>query len=116
MFETELISKLKSIADKHNITLHENWSVSKNVEHLVEGLALKSPIGKVAVLVDEYDAPITNNLTESQLEWAEANMQIVQSFFRPREIHKHETTQTHCRECAYVLNAARAGLRPHSYS
>ena len=83
MFETELISKLKSIADKHNITLHENWSVSKNVEHLVEGLALKSPIGKVAVLVDEYDTPITNNLTKSQLEWAEANRQIVQSFFRP---------------------------------
>ena len=27
---------------------------------------------------------------------------------------KHETAQTHCRGCASVLNAGRAGSRPHS--
>ena len=27
---------------------------------------------------------------------------------------KQETTQTHCRGCASVLNAGRAGSRPHS--
>ena len=43
------------------------WFLSRDVSELVKGLVERSPSGKVAVLINEYDAPITNNLMTIRL-------------------------------------------------
>ena len=81
-FNETLLRTLGRIATENEIKLVGKY-VSEDVSLLVEQLAKKSPSGKVAVLVDEYDAPITNNLTENKWEWAKANRDIIRSFFQP---------------------------------
>ena len=68
---------LDAIADKYEITLKENVNSGKFKE-LIETLSVK--VGKVVVLIDEYDKPIIDYLG-TDTEKAVENREILKSFY-----------------------------------
>ncbi len=74
-FEASLMRKIENFAGDHQIKI-KNPSLKEGLKSLVSQLAQKE---KVAVLVDEYDQPIINNL--SNLDVCEQNRDTLKSFF-----------------------------------
>lgn len=73
--EASLKRKLESIAKSYNKSITMS-SLQEGFINLIERL---SEIGKVVVLVDEYDKPLIDNL--SSLEVAQANRDLLRGFF-----------------------------------
>ena len=63
-FEESLLSKLNNVAKNYNITLKEISKVKSVFENLI--VALNEQYGKVVVLVDEYDKPLSDNVNNQE--------------------------------------------------
>ncbi|MCB9093250.1 MAG: AAA family ATPase [Halobacteriovoraceae bacterium] len=74
-FERDLKEKLQEISEDHKISI-KGPSIKSYLRKMIAGLAKNNP---VVVLVDEYDQPIINNL--SNLKVAEKNRDILKKFF-----------------------------------
>ncbi len=68
--------ELENIAKMNNLVLSETPSISACLKNLVMQL---SKTGKVAVLIDEYDAPLVNNLKDPAI--ADACRDILRPFY-----------------------------------
>ncbi|MDR2459200.1 MAG: AAA family ATPase [Deltaproteobacteria bacterium] len=77
LFEEGLLSKLSAIAKKANLEIKEK-SPYLYFGSLIGALREKYN-SKVAILIDEYDAPVTRNMGD--LNVAQANAQILHNFF-----------------------------------
>ncbi len=54
-----------NIAEKYGIEINEKLPYNRALKALIEGLAKKE---KVVILIDEYDSPLTNNISSKKLE------------------------------------------------
>jgi hypothetical protein len=77
--ENNILSLIESIAKKNNIELIEKKSYTLKFKELIEELSKLSETKKIVVLIDEYDAPIIDNLNDPKL--ADANRIILQNFY-----------------------------------
>jgi hypothetical protein len=59
--EKEIMIQLQNIANEYNVALEEKISLQTCFNQLIEKL---SAINKVAVLIDEYDKPIIDHITD----------------------------------------------------
>jgi hypothetical protein len=75
IFKLDLIRTLNEIAAEHNVTL-KGVSPANYLENLIKKLHVK---GKVVVLIDEYDKPLLDNI--SNMEVAQANCEILRQFY-----------------------------------
>jgi predicted AAA+ superfamily ATPase len=69
---------IKYKADEQNVSITSN-SYDMMLEQLLKGLSKKHGVGAV-ILVDEYDAPVTKNISDRKL--ALANRDILHDFFQ----------------------------------
>ncbi|KZX17221.1 ATP-binding protein [Methanobrevibacter filiformis] len=75
----DLENTIETIAKSYNISLNEKVSVRKKFSNLIMKLYIST--GKeVVVLIDEYDAPILDNINNEEL--ADANREVIESFYR----------------------------------
>lgn len=75
-FENSLSWKLHDIAKKYNISLETAPTTNEQLSHLIKQLA---HINKVVILIDEYDKPILDHI--SDLEKAEAMKKTIASMY-----------------------------------
>jgi len=79
---TKLKESLKQFLNKtalsYNVTLDEKKTYKESFAELIETL---SSIGKVVLLVDEYDKPITEYMEASKLEKAKNIRKVLKNFF-----------------------------------
>ncbi|MGL5893133.1 MAG: AAA family ATPase, partial [Bacteroidales bacterium] len=68
LFTNELNDSLYKIADSLNIALARNISSGLLFRDILHNAASQSPTGKVVLLIDEYDAPLVNNIDAPHLE------------------------------------------------
>jgi hypothetical protein len=76
--EAVLINKLRRITDAHDLRITATPESSEYITDLVMALHNKYD-SKVAVLIDEYDAPVTRNMDKPEL--ARANADVLHAFF-----------------------------------
>ena len=76
--ENAISARLNSIAEEYNIELSTDNYKAK-FEELIQNLFSK--YGKVVILVDEYDSPITNFLEDKNIEKGKANRDILREFY-----------------------------------
>lgn len=74
--EKEIMIQLQNIANEYNIVLEEKISLQTCFNQLIEKLSV---INKVAVLIDEYDKPIIDHITDIPL--AEKNREVLRGFY-----------------------------------
>ncbi|MDR3222388.1 MAG: ATP-binding protein [Methanobrevibacter sp.] len=79
LLELTLSDYINEFAKDYGIELNENLPVDFNFHVLIEDLSNKTG-KKVIVLVDEYDAPILDNINNQTL--ADANRKTLQSFYQ----------------------------------
>jgi hypothetical protein len=77
ILKSGIIFKLRTIANDANLTV-EGESLGTYFASLVQALH-KSAESEVAVLIDEYDAPVTRNMSDIAL--AQANAKVLHNFF-----------------------------------
>jgi len=70
---------IENIAQKNNIKLSEKGSFMLKFKELIEKLAEFNEYKEIVVLVDEYDVPIINNITNTKL--VDENREILQNFY-----------------------------------
>jgi hypothetical protein len=81
IFEYNLLSSLKKLAEEANLTINELTS-DKYFESLIEALYKKGGAtddSKVVILIDEYDDPVTSNIDNQEV--AQANAKYLRKFF-----------------------------------
>ena len=76
-FRNNIINYLKKTAGKENITINSN-DIKQILSDLVESLSVKN---KVVILIDEYDKPIIDNLTD--IKRAEENRDVLRELYSP---------------------------------
>jgi hypothetical protein len=74
-----LKNKLRSLAELNGVVLEDAGTSSEIFQQLVMRLAVKHDAG-VVILIDEYDAPVTDHILN--LDLALANRQVMHDFFR----------------------------------
>lgn len=67
-FRNCLLDSLTKLAEEHDVGQISQGSVKSATRDLVSGMARKSPSGKVVVLIDEVDAPVTDILHQLSLD------------------------------------------------
>lgn len=75
LFESSLLQLLKEIAETHSVRL-ESIDFKSGFRELISRLAKN---GKVAILIDEYDKPVLDHLTDSKT--AKENRDLLRDFF-----------------------------------
>ncbi|KZX10321.1 ATP-binding protein [Methanobrevibacter filiformis] len=75
----DLENTIETVAKSYNIILDDKISVRKKFSNLIMEL-YNSTGEKVVVLIDEYDAPILDNINNEEL--ADANREVIESFYR----------------------------------
>ncbi|MDR3223797.1 MAG: ATP-binding protein [Methanobrevibacter sp.] len=75
----DILLMVENIAKKNNIELSERGSYVLKFNELIEGLSKLSSTNEIVVLIDEYDAPITDNITNTKV--ADENREILQNFY-----------------------------------
>lgn len=77
--EEMIAEDLKGIAQKYNVTVK-----AEKAWHILRDLVIElSKINKVAILVDEYDKPIIDNLSKERIEIAKQNREFLKGFYSP---------------------------------
>jgi hypothetical protein len=76
IFTIDLIERLERIAKEYSIDISTSTSLNSKLLNLIGELYLKN---KVAILIDEYDYPLLNNLQRTEV--AEAIREIMKGFF-----------------------------------
>ena len=74
--KADLIRALEKIGNAHNIDLSKAKTPSGKLQDLVEALAKKE---KVVILIDEYDKPIIDHITNTPI--ANKNRDVLKSFY-----------------------------------
>ncbi len=74
--KTSLAVALDDLAEEHGIDLSKYPTPGLKLKRLVKQLSKKNP---VVILIDEYDYPLLNNI--SNLKVAEANRKVLRNFF-----------------------------------
>ncbi|MDR2544986.1 MAG: AAA family ATPase, partial [Methanobrevibacter sp.] len=77
--EKDILGLINDIAKKNNIELSEEKSYMLKFKNLIEELSKLSKTNEIVVLIDEYDAPIINNINNNKL--ADENREILQNFY-----------------------------------
>ncbi|MGL4518777.1 MAG: AAA family ATPase [Phocaeicola sp.] len=77
-FTNELKESLFDIAESLNITVSKEAKPGLIFEVILTKAAAQSPTGKVVLLIDEYDAPLVNNIDAPHLEEIRA---ILENFY-----------------------------------
>jgi hypothetical protein len=72
-------SKLRALAELNGVVLEDARTYSEILQQLVMRLAVKHDAG-VVILIDEYDAPVTDHVLN--LDLALANRKVMHDFFR----------------------------------
>jgi len=75
-FKLDLMSELETIAEQHQLDISKFSTPSSKLKALIQGLAKTNT---VAILIDEYDAPLLNNL--DNLVKAQAIQKVMKLFF-----------------------------------
>ncbi|MGL4519403.1 MAG: AAA family ATPase [Phocaeicola sp.] len=78
LFNKALINQLKNNADALSVTFPDTTDCGVIFEHILTKAAALSPTGKVVLLIDEYDAPLVNNIDAPHLEEIRA---ILENFY-----------------------------------
>ena len=76
-FEKSLNLRLETIAKDYGCSINTSISVSDSLTQLIEAL---KPIGKVVVLIDEYDGPLIRHL--ENLEMGSAMRETLREFYK----------------------------------
>ncbi|GAA5818785.1 MAG: Pseudogene of AAA family ATPase [Methanobrevibacter sp. CfCl-M3] len=63
--KNDILGLIEEIADENNIKLIENTSYISKFTKLIKELSKLSETNEIVVLIDEYDAPIINNITNT---------------------------------------------------
>jgi Predicted AAA-ATPase/PD-(D/E)XK nuclease superfamily len=77
--EKALLNEVQRIAEQFDIQLVREEKPSVRFQELIQALAAKR--GKVVILIDEYDRPIIDHLSLTELPKAEANRAELKNFF-----------------------------------
>ncbi|MDR1819484.1 MAG: ATP-binding protein [Methanobrevibacter sp.] len=77
--EKDILGLINDIAKKNNVELSEEKSYMLKFKNLIEELSKLSKTNEIVVLIDEYDAPIINNINNNKL--ADENREILQNFY-----------------------------------
>jgi Holliday junction resolvase-like predicted endonuclease len=75
----DILLMVENIAKKNNIKLSEKGSYVLKFNELIDGLSKLSNTNEIVVLIDEYDAPITDNITNTKV--VDENREILQNFY-----------------------------------
>ncbi|MDR2545029.1 MAG: AAA family ATPase [Methanobrevibacter sp.] len=75
----DIFLMIENIAQKNNIKLSEKGSFMLKFKELIEKLSKFSKHKEIVVLIDEYDAPIIDNINNTEL--ADENRKILQNFY-----------------------------------
>ncbi|MDR1820091.1 MAG: AAA family ATPase [Methanobrevibacter sp.] len=77
--ENDILGLIEEIADENNIKLIENTSYISKFTKLIKELSKLSKTNEIVILIDEYDAPIIDNINNTEL--ADENRKILQNFY-----------------------------------
>jgi hypothetical protein len=67
--EKDILGLINDIAKNNNVELSEEKSYMLKFKNLIEELSKLSKTNEIVVLIDEYDAPIINNITNTKLAY-----------------------------------------------